>query len=125
MFSKEELLQAMVDRLLGSESKPAAAATQQAAPELGGKMCIIRARDAGVWFGEYISHQGREVKAANARRVWSWTGCLSCSELALTGPKSGKISAPVDHVTIMDGCEIIPATDAAITAFGRVASWTN
>lgn len=86
-------------------------------------MVIVRSSPSGVWFGRLVVVSGNTVKLADARRVWSWTGAASCSGLAVTGPLSGKIAAPV-KVTVFEVCEIIEASDAACAAFGAIEPWT-
>lgn len=71
---------------------------------------LIRAGGAGVHYGKLISRSGQEVHLKNARRLWSWNGALSLSEVAMKGVdlKNSKISTPVDEIILTTAMEIIP-----------------
>lgn len=76
-----------------------------------GARVLIRADKAGVHFGtlEEISESGRRVRLSNARRLWSWEGALSLSEVAGKGvdlPKS-KITVPVEEIILPTAIETI------------------
>lgn len=81
-----------------------------------GEYVIVRARDAGVHAGEYISHAGREVLLKNSRRLWYWKAAasISLSGVAVSGvTNASKIAPAVDRILIGDACEIIPCTKKA------------
>lgn len=91
---------------------------------------LVRSSPSGVWMGRLVSRDAtpdgtERVRLTDARRLWSWTGALSCSELALIGPTGGKICAPVGDVTVSQCCEVIAATDEAVAAVSRVTPWTR
>lgn len=71
---------------------------------------LIRTTSAGVHFGTLVSRSGQEVHLKNARRLWSWNGALSLSEVAMNGVeiKNSKISVPVDEIILTTAIEIIP-----------------
>lgn len=75
-----------------------------------GKNVLIRTYSAGVHFGTLVSRTGQEVHLKNARRLWSWTGALSLSEIASNGIdlKGSKVSVPVDEIILTQAVEIIP-----------------
>lgn len=75
-----------------------------------GKFVLIRTFSAGVHFGTLVSRNGQEVHLKDARRLWSWSGALSLSEVAMTGinVSSSKISIPVDEIILPQAIEIIP-----------------
>ena len=54
-----------------------------------GRYCIIRSYAAGVHVGIVVSvtdsASGREVELCDTRRIWSWQGALSCTEIAVSG----------------------------------------
>ena len=56
-----------------------------------GTFVLIRTNSAGVHFGfleeKNLYAGGCEVRLSKAKRLWSWTGALSLSEIAMTGPK--------------------------------------
>lgn len=70
---------------------------------------LIRTYSAGVHFGTLVSKKGQEVHLSNARRLWSWNGALSLSEVASKGIdiKNSKISVPVDEILLTQAVEII------------------
>lgn len=47
-----------------------------------GKRVLVRAGSAGVHYGNLEEREGPEVLLSNARRIWSWNGALSLSEIA-------------------------------------------
>lgn len=89
---------------------------------------IIRSRDSGVHFGWLTKKEGNEVVLNHARRVWSWSGAASLSQMAKEGvknPESCKFSVPVHEITVMGVCEIIPCTKAAWDNISGVKEWRN
>ena len=75
-----------------------------------GKFVLIRTYGAGVHFGTLLERNGQEVHLSNARRLWSWNGALSLSEVAAKGIdlKNSKVSVPVDEIILTQAMEIIP-----------------
>jgi hypothetical protein len=99
------------------QSQPAAT-TQHA-----GAHVLIRTYSAGVHFGTMQSRNGREVTLTNARRIWSWTGANTLSEIALRGVGSGsKVSDAVPSITLTEAIEIVPLSPDAIANLGG-AKW--
>lgn len=80
---------------------------------MNGKKVLIRTTSAGVHFGTLISRKGQEVHLKNARRLWSWTGALSLSEIAANGINlaGSKVSVPVDEIILTQATEIIPISE--------------
>lgn len=74
-----------------------------------GDFVLIRTYSAGVHFGTLESKNGKEVCLSNARRLWSWQGALSLSEIAMKGIdiKNSKISVPVDEIELTEAIEVI------------------
>lgn len=74
-----------------------------------GKFVLVRTYSAGVHFGTLEEKNGQEIRLSNARRLWSWTGALSLSEIAMKGVKlaDSKISVPVDEIILTQATEII------------------
>ena len=93
--------------LFGNGSAPAA---QHPAV---GKYVIVRAYSAGVHAGILVSAAAGEVELKESRRIWSWTGALSCSEISCTGITGGKVSVKVPQQFISGVIEIIPASSEA------------
>lgn len=74
-----------------------------------GDFVLIRTYSAGVHFGILIHREGKEVHLKDARRLWSWSGALSLSEVASKGIDiaKSKISVPVDEIILPETIEII------------------
>ena len=92
-----------------------------------GLTCMVRTYSAGVFLGEVVSKDGKEVHLKNARRMWYWDGAASLSQLATDGtskPKSCKFPAAVPDVVLTEAIEIIPASEAAIASIAAVPAWT-
>lgn len=108
--------------------KPMPCKTNATPNSFKGKYVIVRARDAGVHAGIYVSHSGREVILKNSRRLWYWKGAFTLSALSQTGttsPKECKFSCIVEHQTILDACEIIGCTQAARESIEGVPVWKS
>ncbi len=83
-----------------------------------GTYVIVRARDAGVHAGEYVSHSGRDVELTNSRRLYRYRNkgnYLSLSGVAKEGvsEEHSKIAPVVEHAHILDACEILECTPEA------------
>ena len=94
--------------------------------ELAGKVCMVRTYSAGVFLGEVVSREGKEIHLKNARRMHWWEGAASLSQLATEGTKNPgacRFPAPVADVLLTEVIEIIPATEAAITSIASVKVW--
>lgn len=90
------------------------------------KKVIIRASQAGVFFGELVERNGSEVKLKNARRLWCWDGAASISQLAVDGtkrPDDCKFTVAVEEIEILGVIEIIPCTEIAIASIEGVREW--
>lgn len=79
------------------------------------KFVVVRTINAGVHFGtlvEIISENYQCIRLENARRLWSWQGALSLSEIAMNGVtiSGSKISVPVDEIILTQAIEIIPCS---------------
>jgi len=91
-----------------------------------GEKVIIRARDAGVHFGELVSVDSRSVVLKNARRMWRWwsgggeTTLSGVARHGLADRQEVKIAGPVSEIGILDACEIISMSDVAIASLETV-----
>jgi hypothetical protein len=74
-----------------------------------GSFVLIRTYSAGVHFGTLLERNGKEVVLKDARRLWSWSGALSLSEIAMNGVtiSASKISVPIDEIILTEAVEII------------------
>lgn len=89
---------------------------------------IVRSRGAGVFAGYQHSFtpQHQEIRLANARRLWHWVGAATLSQLAMEGvSKPGQCQFPqeVSDITILEVCEVIPATEQARRSIAEVKVW--
>jgi hypothetical protein len=90
------------------------------------KKVIIRAAQAGVFFGELVERNGQEVKLKNARRLWYWDGAASLSQLAVEGtnkPDNCKFTIAVKEIEILGVIEVIPCEEKAILSIEEVKEW--
>lgn len=73
------------------------------------KKVLIRAGSAGVHYGILLEREGQEARLQNSRRIWSWTGALSLSEIATKGVdvNNSKISVPVEDIILTTAIEVI------------------
>lgn len=89
-------------------------------------VCMVRTYSAGVFFGEVVKREGKEVTMRNARRVWCWTGAASLSQLAQSGtstPDTCKFPEPVSEIILLEAIEIIKITEAALKILNSVPIW--
>ena len=85
-----------------------------------GKTCMIRTYSAGVHYGVVASKHETTVLLKDARRVWSWEGAFTLSELSQDGADSGRISRPVPYIELTQAIEIIPMSDSAIKTLDEI-----
>ena len=87
---------------------------------------IVRTTSAGVFAGELVSRDGKEIVLHNARRLWYWAGAASLSQLAQEGtssPDRCKFPCEVDSVLLTEAIEILSVTPAARASIGGVDPW--
>lgn len=88
------------------------------------KAVVVRTYSAGVWYGKLAARREKEVDLVGARRIWSWKGANTCSEIALRGVAAGsRVAEPVE-VTLTEAIEVISCTPEAVAAL-EAAKWTN
>lgn len=89
------------------------------------KPVIVRTYSAGVHFGYLVSRDGKEVALERSRRIWSWVGAWTLSEIASAGLDSAKsrVAAPVS-IVLTEAIEIIDCTEAAVRSI-EAASWAQ
>lgn len=88
--------------------------------------CIVRTYSAGVFAGNVVARNGKEVTMNNARRIWYWYGAASLSQLAVDGtsqPKDCKFPCEVKEILLTEAIEIIPCTEKAIKSIKAVPVW--
>ncbi|CAB4133938.1 hypothetical protein UFOVP265_25 [uncultured Caudovirales phage] len=90
------------------------------------KYVIVRTYSAGVFAGELESRHGREVVMRNARRIRTWSGAASLSQLAMEGtsdPGNCKFPCEVDRVELLEAIEILDVTEKAKESIKNVPIW--
>ena len=88
---------------------------------------IVRTYSAGVFAGNIESRTGQEVVMTNARRLWSWSGASSLSELSVKGtskPKDCKFPCIVPRVELLQVIEILPVSPEAKKSIESVKEWS-
>ena len=86
---------------------------------------IVRTYSAGVFAGNVVRKEGREVGMVNARRLWYWKGAASLSQLAMEGvknPSECKFAMPVS-VTLTESTEILDVAESAQASITGVPVW--
>lgn len=85
---------------------------------------IIRCDRAGVFYAEIAERRGDEADLLNARRVHSWQGAASCSQMALDGVSSGSnVSMAVPSMTVLGVIEVILCSEKATVVFDALKEW--
>jgi len=87
----------------------------------------VRTYSAGVFAGELVERNGKEVRLKNARRLWYWSGAASLSQLATEGtskPNDCKFPCEVSEVILLESIEILPVTELAKKSIKSVKIWT-
>ena len=88
-----------------------------------GKKVLIRANGAGVYFGTLERMEGDQVKVANVRNIWRWTGASCLSQIANEGVTGNKIGPMVSSMVINNVLQVMPLTDAAIANLENQPEW--
>jgi hypothetical protein len=89
-----------------------------------GEYCIIRSDRAGVFAGVVDDTDGDKVLLKNSRRIWSWEGACSCSQIAMDGVgEDSRIAMVVPEMIVSGVIEMIPATETARTNIEGQRVW--
>lgn len=88
-----------------------------------GKKVLIRAEGAGVYFGTLEKMEGNQVKVANVRNIWRWTGASCLSQIANEGVTGNKIGPVVSSMVINNVLQVMPLTEAAIANLENQPEW--
>jgi hypothetical protein len=87
---------------------------------------MCRTYSAGVFMGYLKKKTGKEVELIKARRIWSWVGAASLSQLSIEGtsnPKECKFPCEVEKVCLTETIEIIYITEKAKIILNSVPIW--
>ena len=90
------------------------------------KYYIVRAKDAGVFFGQIERRNEHEIEMRNVRKLWYWDGAAAVEQLAVDGVKnidSCKFTVFVDQMIISDPVQIIPCTEKSEKILRAVKEW--
>lgn len=83
-----------------------------------GSKVLIRSYGSGVHFGtlenETFTAAGKVVTLSNSRRIHSWEGAASLSQIANDGIKTGRIAMALPIIEIVNVIETIPLSESAI-----------
>ncbi len=91
-----------------------------------GKYVIVRGDRSGVFAGELVSQEGRQVQLKNVRRLWRWYGATECLQIATEGvkqPTKCRFTITAESITLLDAIEVIPTTAAAEANLKAVPVW--
>lgn len=88
-----------------------------------GKICVIRAYEAGVYYGTVTAIDGNTVKVESVRNIWRWEGASCLSQIANEGIRGGKVSQVVKSMVILNVCQIIPMDEKAIKKLNSIREW--
>lgn len=97
------------------------------APVMAENYVIVRGDRSGVFAGELVERNGREVTLKNSRRIWYWAGAASISQLAVDGtskPNDCKFPAEMPEQLVLDAIEVIPTTAKAQQSIREVPVWS-
>lgn len=98
------------------------------------KFVIVRSNEAGIFYGLLSElKENKEtgyysVMLNNARRIWSWQGAATISELAVRGtstPEECLVPAAVESIMIARVLEIIPLTQQAKDNLYSIPEWSG
>lgn len=90
------------------------------------KYVIVRTFSAGVFAGYLVRRNNKEVELRNVRRLWSWEGAASLSQLAMEGtklPGNCRFPCEVDKVIVTEAVEILYVTEKARLNISSVPVW--
>jgi hypothetical protein len=81
-----------------------------------GKYVVVRTVSAGVHVGIVEELQGDICVLTQSRRIWSWEGAFTLSEISKNGlATTSKLSETVDEIYLTGVVEVIPCTGTAQT----------
>ena len=87
---------------------------------------MVRTYSAGVFAGELVRRDGKEVELKNARRIYYWSGAATLSQLAMEGTTDQnkcKFPCEVDSVILTEAIEILAITEKARNSIKGVPVW--
>ena len=89
-----------------------------------GRKVIVRNRDAGVFYGEYVGNDGSTVHLCNAVQLWKWFANegITLLDVATYGVKTSGCKFSIAHatVTLFNSCALIDVTKVASASIESV-----
>jgi len=91
------------------------------------KIVIIRARIAGVHYGTLSDICDGFIHLRDSRRIWSWKGAFTLSEVSQVGPSGGRVAKIVPELSIPveDIGEILTASSLATSKLDTINEGTE
>ena len=92
----------------------------------GYRYVITRARNSGCHAGYLKNRKGAECELINSRRLWSWSGASTLSQLAVDGTNdvdNCKFPCAVPELILTDVCEFLFCTEQARKSIQGVKIW--
>lgn len=85
---------------------------------------IIRCDRAGVFYAKVAKRDGSEAELTDARRIYTWRGAATLSQLANEGcsPQS-QLTVTVKSMTVLGVIELIPCSEKAVQVLDGIAEW--
>ena len=101
--------------------------TKKAVEKTKKRMVIIRAKEAGCFYGALESRPTEtSVILTQARRLWYWSGAASLSQMAEEGvsdPRNCKFPPAVARQEILGVIEILEASEKCCASIEGVPAW--
>lgn len=93
--------------------------------ELINKEIIARIERAGVFHGTLDYLDTEIIRMKNVRRIYSWEGALSVTDMAVNGISRGKITPPVSVVEFMSNniIELNKCSEKATRSIESIQTW--
>lgn len=113
------------------KTRTRASAKRSTTPTLkAGTYVIARCRDAGVHAGVLVSTDDHHTVLRDTRRIWSWSGAASLSEIAVYGLNPAKCSSsrigavePLKRLRDADICELTVCTPEGRASVEGMPVW--
>lgn len=92
--------------------------------EWKGRKVVVRSHDAGVYYGTLEDADGSTVRLSSVRNIWHWTGANCLADVAEKGITGDKVSRVVSEMVLLDVCQVLPCSAAAIANLEGQPVWT-
>jgi len=90
---------------------------------------IVRTYSAGVFYGYiYRRYSAKHLIMRDVRRIWSWEGAASLSELAVKGtskPQGCKFPIVEQYKELTEVIEILPMSEQSLISLNSVPVWSS